>query len=379
MKIVFIQNKGGNYGGVWQVNKMVGEALINKGYEVSIVSIRDDHFGLKLDHDERLKVVTINEKDIWHTYYGSDFKDSLKKLKLITLFKQVFHRIRNIKRLKNDKKNLTKYLDEYKPDYLVVSQYQVLDLIDTKYLPITFMHQHASFMDTLSVNANVETFFKYNDKIKGFIWLTKNTMAKAIEKGFKNNRYIYNAVRFNCDKVSDVINNKKLVSISRLSSDKRIDLMILMVEEVFKDPKYRDWSLEIYGDGEEYDNLSKIITSPQVKLMGSTDKPMDVMLSSSINLNTSTYEGFCLTIIEGYECGVPSISFNSGEQIEEVILDNKTGFIAKDREDYINKLKELMDNSDLLKEMGLNAKEYNKNFTIDKIVNDWDKLFHDVK
>ena len=379
MKIVFIQNKGGNYGGVWQVNKMVGEALINKGYEVSVVSIRDDHFGLNLEHDPRLNVVTINEKDIWHTYYGSDFKDSLKKLKLITLFKQVFHRIRNIKRLKNDKKNLTKYLDEYKPDYLVVSQYQVLDLIDTKYLPITFMHQHASFMDTLSVNANVETFFKYNDKIKGFIWLTKNTMAKAIEKGFKNNHYIYNAVRFNCDKVSDVINNKKLVSISRLSSDKRIDLMIEMVEEVFNDPKYQDWSLEIYGDGEEYDNLSKIITSPQVKLMGSTDKPMDVMLSSSINLNTSTYEGFCLTIIEGYECGVPSISFNSGEQIEEVILDNKTGFIAKDREDYINKLKELMDNSDLLKEMGLNSKEYNKNFTIDKIVNDWDKLFHDVK
>jgi glycosyltransferase involved in cell wall biosynthesis len=379
MKIVFIQNKGGNYGGVWQVNKMVGEALINKGYEVSIVSIRDDHFGLNLEHDPRLNVVTINEKDIWHTYYGSDFKDSLKKFKLITLFKQVFHRIRNIKRLKNDKKNLTKYLDEYKPDYLVVSQYQVLDLIDTKYLPITFMHQHASFMDTLSVNANVETFFKYNDKIKGFIWLTKHTMAKAIEKGFKNNHYIYNAVRFNCDKVSDVINNKKLVSISRLSSDKRIDLMIEMVEEVFKDPKYQDWSLEIYGDGEESDNLSKIITSPQVKLMGSTDKPMDVMLSSSINLNTSTYEGFCLTIIEGYECGVPSISFNSGEQIEEVIIDHKTGFIAKDREDYINKLKELMDNSDLLKEMGLNSKEYNKNFQIDKIVNDWDKLFNNVK
>ena len=100
MKIVFIQNKGGNYGGVWQVNKMVGEALINKGYEVSIVSIRDDHFGLNLEHDPRLNVVTINEKDIWHTYYGSDFKDSLKKFKLITLFKQVCHRIRNIKRLK---------------------------------------------------------------------------------------------------------------------------------------------------------------------------------------------------------------------------------------------------------------------------------------
>ena len=379
MKIVFIQNKGGNYGGVWQVNKIVGEALINKGYDVSIVSIRDDHFGITLEHDERLKVVTINEKDIWHTYYGSDFKESLYGFHLIRLTKQICHRIRNIFRLKNDKKNLTKYLDEYKPDYIVVSHYQVLDLIDTKYLPITFMHQHTSFMDTLSINANIETFFKYNDKIKGFIWLTNKTMEKANEKGLRNNYHIYDAVRFKSDSISNVENNKKLVSISRLSSDKRLDLMIKMVEEVFKEEKYSNWVLEIYGDGEEFDNLSKTITSPQVKLMGSTDNPKDVLLSSSINLNTSIYEGFCLTIIEGYECGVPAISFDSGEQIEEVILNNKTGFIAKDREDYINKIKELMDNPSLLKEMGINAKEYNKNFQIDKIVNDWDNLFHNVK
>ena len=84
------------------------------------------------------------------------------------------------------------------------------------------------------------------------------------------------------------------------------------------------------------------------------------------------------SLTRGKNVGVSNTpGFTKG--LQEVILDNKTGFIAKDREDYINKLKELMDNSDLLKEMGLNSKEYNKNFTIDKIVNDWDKLFHDVK
>ena len=376
MKIVFIQNKGGNYGGVWQVNKIVGEALINKGYEVSIVSIRDDHFGLNLSHDPRLNVVTINEKDIWHTYYGSDFKESLKKFKLITLTKQIFHRLRNIKRLKNDKENLTKYLDSYKPDYIVISQYQVLDLVDTKYLPITFMQQHASFMDTLSNKATMDTFYKYNDKIKGFIWLTKKTMEMANNKGLHNNYYIYDAVRFKSLEISDVINNKKLVSISRLSSEKRIDLMINIMEEVFKDSKYKDWELLIYGDGEEYDNLKKIIKSSQIKLMGSTDNPKDVMLKSSINLNTSIHEGFCLTIIEGYECGVPTISFNSGEQIEEVIINNKTGFICNNKEEYINKVKELMDNKELLKEMSNYSKEYNKNFQIEKLVNDWINLFN---
>ncbi len=241
------------------------------------------------------------------------------------------------------------------------------------------MHQHGSFIDTFSNNANKETFYKYNNKIKGFIWLTKKTMEEANKSGLSNNYYIYDAVRFSSDSLADVANNKKLVSLSRLSSEKRIDLMINIMEEVFCDNKYNDWVFEIYGDGEELDNLSKLIKSPQIKLMGSTDNPIEVMLSSSINLNTSIHEGFCLTIIEGYECGIPTISFDSGEQIEEVIINNKTGFIAKDKTDYINKVKELMDNPDFLKEMSLNAKEYNKNFTIDKIVNDWDNLFHNVK
>ena len=40
MKILFLQNKGNSYGGVWQVNKTVGEALIHDGYDVAIISIR---------------------------------------------------------------------------------------------------------------------------------------------------------------------------------------------------------------------------------------------------------------------------------------------------------------------------------------------------
>ena len=40
-KVLFLQNKGNNYGGVWQVNKLVGEELQKNNYVVSIVSIRN--------------------------------------------------------------------------------------------------------------------------------------------------------------------------------------------------------------------------------------------------------------------------------------------------------------------------------------------------
>lgn len=379
MKIVFLQNKGGNYGGVWQVNRMVGEALINKGYEVSIVSLREDHFGLTLEHDPRLNVITINKKDIWHTYYGSDFKESLRKLKLITLTKQICHRIRNNFRLKNDQKELTKYLDNYKPDYIVVSQYQVLNFIDEKYLPITYCEQHGSFAFTKSNPDNIKVFMNYQNKIKGFIWLSKAIMEEAIKFGFTNSTYIYNAVRFKEERKANVINNKKLVTISRISEEKRIDLMIEIMEEIFSDIKYKDWVLEIYGDGEEYDNVKKLIHSSQIRMMGSTDKPQEVLLTSSINLNTSEFEGFPMSILEAYECGVPTVSLKFGEAVNELIDDTKTGYICIDKEEFIRKLKVLMDDSNLLEEMSINSKEYVKNFKIDIIVNDWIKLFNDVK
>ncbi len=375
MKIVFLQNKGGNYGGVWQVNKMVGEGLINAGYDVSIVSIRDDHFGITLEHDPRLKVVTINEKDQWHTYYGKDFKESLKKAKLFTFIKQVFHRIRNNYRLKKDKKKLTDYLDDNIPDYIIVSQYQVLDLLDKKYLPITYCEQHASFLSSQNNLHNLKVFDDYKNKIKGFIWLSKKTCEKAIDYGYKNSVYIYNPVRFTSENIANVVNNKKLVAISRIDREKRIDLMIDIVQEVFLDEKYKDWILEIYGNGEEFDKLKTYIKTDQIKMMGSTNNPKEILLTSSIDLNTSNYEGFPMTILEGYECGVPAISFMFGESVNESIMDKKTGYICKNREEYIKRLKELMDNKELLLELSKNCREYNRRFHIENIIPKWEELF----
>ena len=41
-KILIMQLLGKNFGGVWQVNKMIGEGFVELGYNVRIVSLRDD-------------------------------------------------------------------------------------------------------------------------------------------------------------------------------------------------------------------------------------------------------------------------------------------------------------------------------------------------
>ena len=172
-----------------------------------------------------------------------------------------------------------------------------------------------------------------------------------------------------------MITNKKLITIARLSSQKRIDKMVDMANSLFNDSKYKDWFLEIWGDGEDLNYIKSLIKSSQIRLMGRTNNPKEQFLKSSINLMTSDYEGFALSILEANECGVPTITFDFGESVEEEVLDGKTGFIAKNRDDYLRLLKNLMDNPKMLKKISLNCKKYNEKYRIDNIIEDWKKIF----
>ena len=62
------------------------------------------------------------------------------------------------------------------------------------------------------------------------VWLTNNTCKDAINDGFTNSICIYNPIRFNTKKKANVIKNKKLITMCRLSSEeKRLDLMVEIV------------------------------------------------------------------------------------------------------------------------------------------------------
>ncbi len=374
MKIVFIQNKGKSFGGVWQVNKTVGEALIKNGYDVTVLSIRENKTGYEPEFDPRMHVKTLNTIDNWETYAWSEVVSDLKKFKVSSAIRKARNRIHNNKTMKEDKKKLQEYLDNLKPDYIVSSQYQVLDLIPKEYLPITFHEQHCSFRESWSHKGTRDVLIKYKDKVK-YIWLCKKSMNAAIEHGLDNSICLYNAVRFETKEKADVVKNKKLITIARLSYQKRIDKMISISEEIFKDKKYKDWKFEIWGDGEEYDNLKKLIKSPQIKLMGRTNDPKKALLSSSINLITSDFEGFALSILEANECGIPTISYDFGESATEEVIDGVNGYLVKDRNDFIKKLTMLMDDQEKLEKISKDSKKFNDNFKIDNIVKDWIKVF----
>ena len=82
-----------------------------------------------------------------------------------------------------------------------------------------------------------------------------------------------------------------------------------------------------------------------------------------------------MTILEGYACGIPTISFNFGETIEEIIINNKTGIVCENENDYIEKLGELMQNNKLRRKLSDGAYNYHKKFDLDVVMPKWLAIF----
>ena len=376
-KVLFLQIKGNSYGGVGFVNKVLAEALIDEKYEVEIMSIRDSHSGLNLGYDKRLKVSIVNKNDNWEITHFSDIIQSVKKFKIFSSIKMFFIMLKEKRKLKIDYKYVKKYIKENNFDYIITSHYQLLDTIPSDYLTKTIHVHHTAFRVGYNNRSNRKYFEKFKDKIT-FVWLTKTTCEEAKRHGYLNSYYIYNPVKFTSSKRADVVNNKKLVTIARISSEKRINLMVKIVNDVLKDKELNDWSFEIYGDGDcKKDILQTDYNKDKIKFMGVTADAKSVLLKSSINLNTSLYEGFAMGILEGNECGVPTVSFNFGESVSEEIINQKTGIYVDqdDIESYKKELKELMKDNDKLENMSVECKSFSENFQIKKIIEQWERLF----
>lgn len=377
-KVLILQNIGNTYGGVWQVNRLIGEELIKHNYDVSIVSIRNVKNNIVLEHDAKLHLYTINENDTWGTYSGQEILAKLKDIRPLKAIQMLIDKIKYNINIKDDINKLHKYIEEYKPNYIITSHYELISMIPNEFLNITIHEQHSSLEFAFNHKGTKKVFEKYKDKIK-FIFLTKQAELYAKKIGIDNWTYIYNPVRFESKRVADVKNSKKLITIARLSQEKNIDGMVRIVKDIFKDKQFKDWTLEIYGDGEEYQRIvAEINNHPQIKLMGLTNNPKEKLLTAAINLNTSPYEGFCLSILEANECGVPTITFNFGESVTEEIIDGETGLVANDYDDYIDKLKMLMRDKDKLFELAKNCKEFNKQFQVEEIIKKWLELFKDI-
>ena len=169
-----------------------------------------------------------------------------------------------------------------------------------------------------------------------------------------------------------------LIFVGRLGLEKSVDFLINNHKNIVK--KHPNCNLIIIGDGPERENLEKLVKKN--KLENNVFFTGKVPLSDigmyyhlgSIFVTASKTETQGLTVLEALAASLPVVAIKD-ESFIDPIKDNYNGYLFTDDKDYVNYINNLLDNSDKLNKMTLNAYESSNNFSSTTFANNALKVY----
>lgn len=228
--------------------------------------------------------------------------------------------------------------------------------------------------------------FKYTH-IDYFIHLTDMSCNEISEIMKKKNQYTKNVTIPNF--VSEYehiecIRKNYCISVGRFSPEKGFDRLIDIWSMVAE--KEKDWKLILIGDGpcrKEYETKIKMLgLEERIILTGFliNSDTMKLMSESKIYLMTSYTEAFPFTLIEGMQNCLPTIAFDVRTGPHSLIKNGENGFLIPDNQNelFANKVISLIQNPELLSELGEKAYEKSKLYLEETVFIKWKKLFSNV-
>ena len=146
---------------------------------------------------------------------------------------------------------------------------------------------------------------------------------------------------------------------------------------------FPDWKLTIVGDGVERKNIKKQVAAYGLKRVEfeGFQQPKPYYERASILLLTSEYEGFPLVLAECMSFGVIPAVYNSYSAVRDIIDNGKDGIVIPYHKDgyKVNEAADLlaaiMKDEDKREQMALAAIEKSKEYSVEKIYGEWEKVF----
>lgn len=175
-------------------------------------------------------------------------------------------------------------------------------------------------------------------------------------------------------------NEKKIITVGRLSEQKGFDLLISAWSCIAK--QHPEWEIHLYGEGELENELRKSIVQNGIEDRFILHKPIkdikEKYLESSIYVMSSRFEGFGMVLIEAMACGVPCISFDCPHGPSYIIKDGEDGILVENGN--VEKLAEALSSLIVDKEkrikMGKAAKRNIARYNKENIMKQWETLFN---
>jgi glycosyltransferase involved in cell wall biosynthesis len=117
------------------------------------------------------------------------------------------------------------------------------------------------------------------------------------------------------DEISLDSKSTRIIAVGRLAPQKGFDMLIDAMREVVA--KYPDWTLDIFGEGEDKMKLQNQIEccnlKSNVSLKGYSKNIVSEFEKSAFFVLSSRYEGFPLVLVEALGLGMPCVAFDCPE------------------------------------------------------------------
>lgn len=292
---------------------------------------------------------------------------------------------KNLKKVPRHISGLKKVIHHLKPDVIVSTSFgpdfYFLPYVEKSIPKIKEFHSSRYFYHNTLINLRGK-FLRYLNR------LTEERYSQLVvlnesEKDFyhgQNITVIPNPAEISAEKAT-FLQSKKVLAAGRISPVKDFASLINIFFHL-KD-EFPEWELHFFGEdyggtqGKLETQIKEYGLEKSIIFKGVCNDLKSEMVNYSIYAMTSETECFPMVLLEALSVGLPVISYDSPTGPKHILTNEDDSFLIpyKNLDIYIEKLKHLMSNANLRKEMGAKAIKNVDRFSIEKVMEEWKDLF----
>ncbi len=372
-------------GGAERVISLLSNELLKRGYKVTLVITHQKKADAVLDFiDDSIEVISLED----------EVTENRVVKKKILLFKQLF--IKKIKQL----------FGTYDHDEFLVKKYEILRYERLKFLKdyyskhpnstvISFLYT-AIFFSLLTVNdsnkliisergdprqsleskTDVAFFKSMFNKADTMVFQSPDAKEWFVENAGVNGKVIFNPIKSDLPERFTGVRQKTVVNFCRLTAQKNLPVLIEAFGKFSKD--FPDYTLKIYGEGEDRDMLLKMISSNGLEgkaFIENFSKDIhDKIKDAAMFVSSSDFEGMSNSMLEAMGMGIPSICTDCpAGGARAIIKDHENGILVpvRDPDSMYKAMKEVAENKELAEKLSINGTKLKDDLALDKIIEQW--------
>lgn len=384
MNILFLVGKYPGFGGVETVTTILSNGFVSRGHKVFIASFESpNEEAIRGKLSKNVKLIKLD--------YPVKKKDNIKILRALLVRESIDFVVNQwavpyfVTQFLNQSKKGSKAkiitVHHNQPD--TNARLHEVDFFLEKATPlkkILFRIKHSAYL----LASRISLRYVY-DKADCFVVLSPS-FVKILTKFIcvkRANKIKVIGNPLTIDAAPTIKKENEIIMVGRIEFNQKRNLRAIEIWDRINE-YLPDWKLTIVGDGPDSDKLAKEIVKrklPRIEITGFVN-PLPYYQKAKIILLTSEYEGFGLVLLEAMKNGVVPVALNSYASLKDIVPSEEYGVIipypfnADEASDLIKNL--ILDEKSLNSKF-LKVKEIPKYFSLDKVLNDWEKLFNDLR